>query len=300
VLGTGEEPSARESASGHARGEKYRILLNPALPAIGEMYGISYNAVRSAMTDLPRATTQTEPALADVVLDLFQDNNVALDYATLRARTAVPARTLDRQLLALVAEGRLFRRSRGVYSCRPLVPHLNPDGQKLLTLLGDSDAEAHLTGFDVLAAYAHQFSYSYSHLVYCQPSHISGLAGELAGDDWLLVPAGLAIQPGGGRERVVVVRAQTQDERRYPVRDHLALPEKAWVDLLREVRRSKLGFDYGELGRILRSLERAGVPLHKLRTYARNVGYTEWVDAALGERPPGNAEQAQLATGYAA
>ncbi len=98
----------------------------------------------------------------------------------------------------------------------------------------------------------------------------------------------------------MVVRGQTHDERRYPVRDHLALPEKAWVDLLREVRRSKLGFDYGELGRILRSLERAGVPLLRLRTYARNVGYTEWVDAALGDRPPNTVEQAQLAAGYAA
>ncbi len=263
------------------------------------MYGISYNAVRSAMTNLPRATTQTEPALTDVVLDLFQDGD-ALDYTTLRARAGVPARTLDRQLRTLVAEGLLFRRSRGVYSRRPLEPYLNPDGQKLLTLLCDSDAEAHLTGFDVLAPYAHQFAYAYSHLVYCHPPHISGLAGELAASDWLVVPAGLDIQPGGGQERVVVVRGQTHDERRYPVRDHLALPEKAWVDLLREVRRSKLGFDYGELGRILRSLERAGVPLHKLRTYARNVGYTEWVDAAFGDRPPDNAEQAQLAAGYAA
>lgn len=84
------------------------------------------------------------------------------------------------------------------------------------------------------------------------------------------------------------------------MRDHLALPEKAWVDLLREVRRSHLGFDYGELGRILRALERAGVPLHKLRTYARSLGYLEWVDAALGSREPAGVEQAQLAAGYAA
>jgi hypothetical protein len=98
----------------------------------------------------------------------------------------------------------------------------------------------------------------------------------------------------------VIVRGQTHDPRRYPVVDHVALPEKAWVDLLREVRRSQLGFDYGELGRILRSIERAGIPLDKLRTYARNIGYTAWVEATLGERPADNAEQAQLAGGYSA
>jgi len=98
----------------------------------------------------------------------------------------------------------------------------------------------------------------------------------------------------------VIVRGQTHDERRYPVQDHLALPEKAWVDLLREVRRSHLGPDYGELGRILRSMERAGVPLGKLRTYARSVGYLAWVEAALGERAPAGVEQTQLAVGYAA
>jgi DNA-binding MarR family transcriptional regulator len=250
------------------------------------------------MPNVRPVITSSDPALADL-LALFEDQDV-LDYTTLRARVRVSARSLDRQLSALLADGLLFRRSRGVYSRRPSEPSLNPNGRQLLGLLRRSDAEAHLTGFDVLTPYAHQFAYRFSHLVYCHPSHISGLAGELADGDWLVLPAGLDIQPGGGRERVVVVRGQTHDERRYPVRDHLALPEKAWVDLLREVRRSKLGFDYGELGRILRSLERAGVPLLRLRTYARNVGYTEWVDAALGDRPPNTVEQAQLAAGYAA
>jgi hypothetical protein len=32
-------------------------------------------------------------------------------------------------------------------------------------LLRDSDADAHLTGFDLLARYAHQFVYAYTHLV---------------------------------------------------------------------------------------------------------------------------------------
>ncbi|MGC9222170.1 MAG: hypothetical protein ACP5H2_12675 [Solirubrobacteraceae bacterium] len=249
------------------------------------------------MTVTPPTPTVDSPLAR--VLDVFNDRD-AVDYATLLDRAGVSPRTLDRQLSALLADGVLFRRTRGVYSRRPPGSQLDEEGQQLLDLLRQSDAEAHLTGFDVLAPYAHQFAYTYSHLVYCHPPHVSGLAGELAAGHWLVIPAGLLIHPGGGRERVVFVRGQTHDERRYPVRDHLALPEKAWVDLLREVRRSHLGFDYAELGRILRSMERAGVPLEKLRTYARNLGYPEWVDAALGNRSPHNHEQAQIAAGYAA
>lgn len=276
----------------------YGIIGNAAPNSTGVMYGILYNAVLSAMTTTPAPAPTEESTFADV-LDLFQGRD-AVDYATLLEYAGVSARTLDRRLSAMLADGLLFRRSRGVYSRRPPGPQLNADAQQLLDLLRESDAEAHLTGFDVLAPYAHQFAYDYSHLVYCHPPHVSGLASELVANHWLMVPAGLGIHPRYDHERVVIVRGQTHDERRYPVRDHLALPEKAWVDLLREVRRSHLSFDYGELGRVLRSLERAGVPLEKLRTYARNLGYLEWVDTALGARPLANTEQAQLAAGYAA
>ncbi len=224
----------------------------------------------------------------------------AVDYATLLQRAGVPARTLERRLSDLIDGGILFRWTRGVYGRRPLdEPEMGFEGGELLMLLRCSEADAHLTGFDVLARYAHQFAYGYTHLVYCHPSHISGLTHELSGEDWVLLPAGHHVRLGGPHDRTVIVRGQTHDERRYPVSNHLALPEKAWVDLLREVRRSRLGFDYGELGRILRSMERAGVPIAKLRTYARNAGYLPWVEAAFGVRAPASIEQAQLAAGYA-
>ena len=233
------------------------------------------------------------------LLELFRDRD-AVDYATLVQQAGVPPRTLDRRLSALLADHLLFRWARGVYSRRPVEPELNSEGEELLMLLRDSDADAHLTGFDVLAPYAHQFVYAYTHVVYCHPPHVSGLASELSAEDWLLLPAGRHVHLGGTRERTVIVRGQTHNERRYPVRDHLALPEKAWVDLLREVRRSRLGVDYGELGRILRSMERDGVPIDRVRTYARSVGYLAWVDAALGARSATNIEQSQLVAGYAA
>lgn len=233
------------------------------------------------------------------ILALFADRD-ALDYPTLLEQTGLPARTLARDLKELLAAGALHRWARGLYSRRSLEPTLNVEGAELLAILRESDADAHLTGFDVLTPYAHQFTYGYTHLVYCHPPHLSGLAADLAAGDWLLLPAGRHVHLGDARERTVILRGQTHDERRYPVRDHLALPEKAWVDLLREVRRSRLAFDYGELGRILRALQRAGVPLDKLRTYARDAGYLEWVDTATGGRPPSNLEQRQLAAGYAA
>jgi hypothetical protein len=248
-------------------------------------------------TKLPN-TAADGPALARL-LELIGDHDV-VDYATLVKRAGVPARTLDRQLSALLSDRVLFRWGRGVYSRRPAEPQLNSEGEELLGLLRDSDADAHLTGLDVLVPYAHQFVYAYTHLVYCHPPHVSGLASELSAAGWLLVPAGRHVQLGGPRERMVIVRGQTHNERRYPVRDHLALPEKAWVDLLREVRRSRLGVDYGELGRILRSMQRAGVPIDRLRTYARSVGYLAWLQAALAERSATNDEQRQLAAGYAA
>lgn len=245
-----------------------------------------------------------EPATDDLrsarLLELIGDRD-AVDYPTLLQRAGVPPRTLQRQLNTLIDRQVLFRWARGVYGRRPLdEPELGFEGGELLMLLRESEADAHLTGFDVLVRYAHQFSYGHTHLVYCHPSHISGLARELSGEDWVLLPAGRHVHLGGPRERTVIVRGQTHDERRYPVKNHLALPEKAWVDLLREVRRSRLGFDYGELGRILRSMERTGVPLGKLRTYARSAGYLPWVEAALGDLAPASIEQAQLAAGYAA
>lgn len=251
------------------------------------------------LTAIPSAS----PDLAgpDVRLLALFDRREAVDYETLLAEAGIPSRTLDRELRRLVDNRSLHRWSRGLYSRRPLDPDLNPDAMALLSILRDGDADAHLTGFDLLARYAHQFTYGYAHLVYCHPPHVSGLIRALsAEEEWLLLPAGRNVRLGGPIEHTVIVRAQTHDPRRYPVRDHLALPEKAWVDLLREVRRSQIGFDYGELGRILRSMERAGVPFAKLRTYARSVGYDGWVEVALGQRSPQNANENQLASGYTA
>ena len=151
-------------------------------------------------------TSVDDPALARL-LELIGDHD-AVDYATLVQQAGIPGRTLDRQLSALLADHALFRWGRGAYSRRPAESQLNAKGQELLGLLRDSDADAHLTGFDVLAPYAHQFVYAYTHLVYCHPPHLSGLASELSAADWLLLPAGRHVHLGGPRERTVIARGR--------------------------------------------------------------------------------------------
>ncbi len=54
--------------------------------------------------------------------------------------------------------------------------------------------------------------------------------------------------------RTVLLRRQPAIRSRTLVRGAVATPEKAWVDLLRETRRSEMPFDYGELGRMLQAM----------------------------------------------
>jgi hypothetical protein len=72
------------------------------------------------------------------------------------------------------------------------------------------------------------------------------------------------------------------------------------VDLLRETRRSDAPFDYGELGHLLRAMTDQQINTRALRSYARRVGYADWLLATTGERPPNGSAQIQLAVGYTA
>jgi hypothetical protein len=243
--------------------------------------------------------TETSHEANSAELPLLLDGRGAVDYTTLVQRLQQPPRTIRRHLRELVDAGVLHRVGRGIYSQRPCEPHLNPEAQTLWAQLRSSDADAHLTGFDLLAGFAHQFVYDYPHLVYCHSPHLSGLADQLSTAGWTVLPAGPPARFASEPEHVVLLRGQAHAEGRYPVQDHLARPEKAWVDLLRETRRSQLGFDFGELGRILAGMEHAGARQSTLTAYARRAGYLDWLLAARGERPAQGDEQRQLVAGYA-
>jgi len=104
-------------------------------------------------------------------------------------------------------------------------------------VLADAGVEAHITAFDVLARFAHQFVYAYPHVVYAEPYAVSETARALADAGFVVVPAGR--QAGvevGDLSRVVLLRGQGDAARRYGVIGRVAFPEKAWVDLLREGR----------------------------------------------------------------
>ena len=235
----------------------------------------------------------------ETVLDALHDFD-AVSVADLRRRLGVSERTIQRRLRTLRDDGSLTAAGRGIYRRAAPRSTLNEEAEQILRVIHDSEADAHLTGYDVLAGLAHQFVYHYPHLVYCHPPHLSGLAAALSENEWRVLPAGPVARVTSDGERVVLLRGQTHAPGRYPVHDHIASPEKAWVDLLREVRRSGLPFDYGELGRLLGTLERSGGRPGTLRAYARRTGYRNWLASTKGELPALNTEQRELHAGYAA
>jgi hypothetical protein len=101
-------------------------------------------------------------------------------------------------------------------------------------------------------------------------------------------------------QKTALLRRQPAIHSRALVQGAIATPEKAWVDLLRETRRSAAPFDYGELGRLLRAMSEQTLNLRALRSYAARLGYQDWLAATIGQRPPNGPAQSRLAAGYAA
>jgi hypothetical protein len=235
------------------------------------------------------------------VRDLAARQDGAASVADLRAELGLSERTLHRSLSRLVEDGRIFRVSRDRYSDRPWTGEAaSAEGKTIVKVIERLEADAHLSGYDVLAGFAHQFVYEYPHIVCCHPPHADGVAGALASGGFVVLPAGPGALRGPSMSRTVLLRRQPLIGSRTLVQGALATPEKAWVDLLRETRRSDAPFDYGELGRLLRAMTDQQINTRALRGYARRVGYADWLLAATGEQPPHGAAQVQLAAGYAA
>lgn len=224
----------------------------------------------------------------------------AASIAELRAELGLSERTLHRRLSRLVAESTVFRVSRDRYSDPPIADAPIGEAKKIVRIIERLDADAHLSGYDVLAGFAHQFVFEYPHLVCCHPPHWDGVAAVLAEQGFVVLVAGPGALRGPAMPRTVLLRRQPLIARRTLVHGAVATPEKAWVDLLREMRRSDVPFDYGELGRLLRAMADQRINIRALRAYARRLGYAGWLLAATGEHPPDGAVQTQLAAGYAA
>jgi hypothetical protein len=172
------------------------------------------------------------------------------------------------------------------------------EGGEIVRIIERLGADANLSGYDVLAEFAHQFVFEYPHLVCCHPPHADGVGGALAEQGFVVLAAGPGALRGPAMLRTVLLRRQPVIARRTLVHGAVATPEKAWVDLLRETRRSDAPFDYGELGRLLRAMSDQGINQRALGSYARRIGYGDWLQTAIGQ-PPNGAAQIQLAAGYA-
>jgi hypothetical protein len=224
----------------------------------------------------------------------------AASVAELRAELGLSERTLHRRLSDLVAAGTISRVSRDRYSDRASTDAPTGEAKEIVRVIEHLDADAHLSGYDMLAGFAHQFVFEYPHLVCCPAPHTEGVAAGLIERRFVVIAAGPGALRGPSIPRTVLIRPQPFIARRTLIRGTLATPEKAWVDLLRETRRSDAPFDYGELGRLLRAMTDQGINQRTLSSYARRVGYTDWLAATIGQRPPDGGAQVQLAAGYAA
>lgn len=201
--------------------------------------------------------------------------------ATAAEQTGLSQRTTYRALRELVAADRAIRVARGRYATSAVaLESLSPSARSIHDILRRQAVDAHLTAWDVVAAHTHQFTFAAPHVVYAEPAVVSSLEWLLAQEGFTVVPAGRvgARVTVGDPNLKVIVRAQADAPRRFGVFGWLAPPEKAWVDLLREARRSEYPISPEELGQMLRSLLDAGAAADKVRRYMDRLGYAGWLD----------------------
>jgi len=250
---------------------------------------------------MPVSLGPRQPQSASAVLDDIRRTGGAATPRDLRKRLGWTERTLYRRLAELVDSGQVVRHGHGQYAVAATesLP-LSDTGREIIDVLATASVAAHVTAFDVLARFAHQFVYAFPHVVYAEPYAVSDTARALADAGFVVVragrPAGVEV---GDLSRVVLLRGQSDAARRYGVIGHVASPEKAWVDLLRETRRSGLPLDLGEVGRILRTLRQSGCDESRLGRYAKRMSYDAWLEGIeQAASVPENPEIVALHSGY--
>lgn len=242
---------------------------------------MTVSAITSHGKGLPRVS-------GTAVLGVLRKRGGTASRATLVRALGVPTGTVARRLKALVASGQVERIERGSYRlARSELAKLLPStAADIVQALGASGAEAHLTGFDLLASHSHQFVRTFPHLVYADPAALDEVSFALSQVGFLPVPAGQqarnVIAHAPDLDRIVVLRGQPIGRmERFGVRSTIGPPEKAWLDLLRETRAGSLPVSLADLGAILASLLRSGTDQELLKRWAREMGYQRHVQAVL-------------------
>jgi hypothetical protein len=196
----------------------------------------------------------------------------------------VPPATVARHLAGLVDEGQLIRSSRGQYSLPNAEASMPPESRELIAALRESAADAHVTGFDVIGSHSHQFVRSYPHLVYADPDALAEVAYALGDAGFWSLPTTAASEHlrTPVPDRLVLLRGQPPARMaRFGVRGSVAPIEKAWLDLLREVRAGAFPASLADLGSMLASMLRAKADVSRLRSWGREMGLRDQVDAVL-------------------
>jgi DNA-binding Lrp family transcriptional regulator len=197
--------------------------------------------------------------------------------------------TIHRRLDEMVKAGSLSRPQRGTYVLVNQSEQVTATAYRIVAVLRDCAAEAHLTGYDVLATHSHQFMRQWPHLVYADPAAIDDVSHALSQAGFNVLPAKDAGVASGlsDANRVVVIRGQSPSRMdRFSAYGRVAPIEKAWIDLLREVRIGWFPLSLADVGAILASMLRNGVDEARIASYARESGYGHYLQHLPAGSPP--------------
>jgi hypothetical protein len=194
-----------------------------------------------------------EKVLQDAGASGFTAEDIAAEFGRSRRQAERWLRPLrDSRALEQTAHGRYRIRAAG----EPMRPILTNTGEQVWRLLVNAGVDAYLSGFDLIANRSHHHLMAFPHLVVAERGGAEDLAADI--DAAGLVPVvGYDLPAVADVDRIVIVReARGRTVPIYQIRQHLAPPEVAWIDLYREVRRGVVALEPDELGRILVNLLR--------------------------------------------
>ncbi len=177
------------------------------------------------------------------------------------------------RMLQLVDAGELMSLGRGAY--RVPGPAFDGTAQRVFQIISRAGANAHISGFHVLARFAPQVPISgLPILLLVDPADQDLVQLELARHALVSLPRAQApaVRAPDRRSELVLIERQTAAvQARLGAISHIAPTEKAWVDLFRLIIDAEYPMSPFEAGRMLGAGIRAGViDRRRIRRVARH------------------------------
>lgn len=214
------------------------------------------------------------------------------DLAEVQARWGIKPAAAWQRLRRAQEQGLVHRVSQGRYAVTVAGSHaMNRDAERVLAALRTvPNVRTALTGIDVLGGSLHYIPMRYPHLVLVERSGLARVQRALAAAKYLAVPSTAAgeVWDAAPTTPVVILRP-TNTFRGVPEDSHTALPERAFLDLLLEVRHHRFPLPSDALARMLKEapppararIERLGRAL-RIRPFHRS-NVTRYNDLAAPE-----------------